>query len=84
MSTLQTTVCISSSSSLTSNSSSAVDEWLLEANLILLVAIRHSLRLFVSHVVVRHDAQVDCETMETWFVPVPILLIPTRGCQPVI
>jgi hypothetical protein len=52
--------------------------------LILLVAIRHSLRLFVSHVVVRHDAQVNCEMMETWFVPVPILLIPTRGCQPVI
>ena len=52
---LQPTVCVSSSPRLAANSSSAMDNRLLEANIILLVAIGGRLRLFISHVVVRHD-----------------------------
>jgi hypothetical protein len=59
VSTLQPTVCVSSSSRFASNSSSAVNKRLLEANLVLFVAIGHSLRLLVGHVVVRHDVMRD-------------------------
>jgi len=54
VSTLQSTMCVSSSSSLPTNSSGAVNKRLLETDLALIVAIRHSLRLLVGHVVVRH------------------------------
>jgi len=47
-------MCVSSSSSLAANGSGAMDKRLLKTNLTLVVAIRHSLRLLVGHVVVRH------------------------------
>lgn len=55
VSTLQPTVRISSSPSLTANSRSAMDKWLFKAKVALFVAERDSLWLLVGHMVVRHD-----------------------------
>lgn len=69
-------MCVSSSSSLAADSSSAMDKRLLEANLILfVVAIRRSLRLLVGHVVVRHDVLRDEGRLDS----IPILLSPNAG-----
>jgi hypothetical protein len=70
-------MCVSSSSCLTADCSSAMDERLLEANVALLIAVRCGFeRLLVGHVVVRHD--VMWEEGSVGF-PVPNLNSPKLG-----
>lgn len=63
MSALQSTVGISSASSLAANGRGAMDKRLLEADIGFLIAIRSRLGLLVCHVVVWHDGWLEEEEL---------------------
>jgi hypothetical protein len=77
VSTLQPTMCVSSSSSLAADGSSAMNKRLLESNIALLVAVRRTFKcLLVGHVVVRHDVMWEEGSVG---LPVPKLARPKPG-----